>query len=149
MLTVPTKIKKILVLLDGSQNSFRDPDEAIMLARTHNSEITGLNVIEFYAIGFQPFTSITIHSPIEKVLEKESKKFMEQAKLRCAENGVLFSSRIIHGPEGSTIISFIQKTKLDLIVIGSRGRGAIREVFLGSVSNYVLHKSLTPVMIVK
>jgi len=144
-----SKIRKILVLLDGSQNSFRALDEAIILARAHNSTITGLNVIEFYTMGFQPFTSITVHSPIEKVLEKESKKFMEQAKLRCAENGVSFSSRIIHGPEGSTIVSFIQKNKFDLIVVGSRGRGAIREVFLGSVSNYVLHRIRDPVLIVK
>lgn len=148
-MTIPIKIKKILVLLDGSQNSFRALDYAIILAQAHNSKITALNVIEFYTMGFQPFTSITVHSPIEKVLEKESRKFMEQAKLRCTQNGVPFSSKIIHGPEGLTIVSFIQKTKFDLVVVGSRGRGAIREVFLGSVSNYVLHKSSVPVMIVK
>ena len=42
---ISTKIKKILILLDGSQNSFRALDEAIILARAHNSIITGLNVI--------------------------------------------------------------------------------------------------------
>ena len=144
-----SKIKKILVLLDGSKNSFRALDQAIVLAQSHNSTIVGLNVIEFYTMGFQPFTSITVHSPIEKVLEKESKKFLEQAKIRCNENGVLFSSKIIHGPEGRTIVSFIQKNKFDLVVIGSRGQGAIREVFLGSVSNYVLHRTHIPVLVVK
>jgi nucleotide-binding universal stress UspA family protein len=34
-------------------------------------------------------------------------------------------------------------------VIGSRGMGAVKEIFLGSVSNYVLHKSKKPVLIVK
>ena len=47
---------------------------------------------------------------------------MDQAKLRCTENGVLFSSRIIHGPEGRTIVSFIQKNKFDLIVMCSHRR---------------------------
>ena len=37
----------------------------------------------------------------------------------------------------------------DLIVIGSRGMGAIKEFFLGSTSNYVMHKSKKPVLIVK
>ena len=145
---IPIKIRKILVLLDGSQNSFRSLDYAIILTQAHNSKITGLNVIEFYTIGFQPFISITVRSPIEKALEKESRKFMKQAKLRCIQNDVPFSSKIIHGPEGLTIVSFIQKTKFDLVV-SSRGRGTIREIFLASVSNYVLHKSSVPVMIVK
>ena len=37
----------------------------------------------------------------------------------------------------------------DLIVIGSRGMSATKEFFLGSTSNYVMHKSKKPVLIVK
>ncbi len=143
------KLNKILVLLDGSQNSFRALDEAITLAKAYHAEITGLNVVSFYTMGFQPFTSITIHSPIEKILETESLKFMKQAELRCTINNISFFSRIIHGPEGPTIVSFIKKNKFDLIVIGSRGRSTPREIFLGSVSNYVLHKITIPILIVK
>ncbi|MBM2819808.1 MAG: Universal stress protein [Nitrosarchaeum sp.] len=36
-----------------------------------------------------------------------------------------------------------------MIVIGSRGRGVVRELFLGNVSNYVIHSSKIPVRIVK
>ena len=100
-------------------------------------------------MGFQPFTSITIHSPIEKILEKESLQFLKQAKSKCNKNGVSFSSVFIYGPEGHTIVSFIQKNKFDLVIVGSRDRSSIREIFLGSVSNYVLHKTRTPVLIVK
>jgi len=42
-----------------------------------------------------------------------------------------------------------KKNKFDLIVIGSRGMGSAKEIFLGSTSNYVLHKSKIPVLIVK
>ncbi|MEO2220658.1 MAG: universal stress protein, partial [Nitrosopumilus sp.] len=37
----------------------------------------------------------------------------------------------------------------DMIVMGSRGRSTTKEIFFGSVSNYVVHTSKIPVVIVK
>ena len=70
---------------------------------------------------------------IEKIPEKEPIQFLKQAKSRCNENDV----------------SFIQKNKFDLIIVGSRDRISMREIFLGSVLNYVLHKTCTPVLVVE
>ncbi|MFQ5573134.1 MAG: universal stress protein, partial [Nitrosopumilaceae archaeon] len=52
---------------------------------------------------------------------------------------------------GFDIVKFAhnKKNKIDLIVIGARGLGSVKEVFLGSVSNYVVHKSKIPVVLVK
>ena len=47
------------------------------------------------------------------------------------------------------ILGLIRLYKIDLVVIGDRGMGAAKEIFLGSVSNYVLHKSKKPVLVVK
>lgn len=74
---------------------------------------------------------------------------MEKAKKICAQNGILFYEKILHGDEGPRIVKFAHEKSFDLIVIGSRGMGSIKEMFLGSTSNYVLHKSKIPVLIVK
>ena len=138
------KIKKILVPLDGSANSFRGLDVAIHMARENHATITGL-----YVVGMaKPRTNEPISS-LEKILLDNAQKIMKKAKLRAAKKGILFYDRVSYGNDGERIVDVAQKKNFDLIVIGSRGLGAAKEIFLGSTSNYVLHKSKKPVLIVK
>ncbi len=137
-------IKKILVPLDGSKNSMRGLDEAIYLARQCHAIVTGLYVIPLS----KPKTDAQI-SYIEKYLLENASKFMSKAKKRAAQNGIDFLDDIIYGDEGSKIVNYANTKKFDIIVIGSRGMSSLKETFLGSTSNFVLHKSKIPVLIVK
>lgn len=138
------KIKKILVPLDGSKNSFRGLDEAIYLARQCHATVTGL-----YVTPMSPPQTDEQISYMEKYLLKNAAKFMAKAKKRAAQNGILFDDKLVYGDEGPKILKFAKDNKFDLIVIGSRGMSSVKELFLGSTSNYVLHKSPIPVLIVK
>jgi nucleotide-binding universal stress UspA family protein len=138
------KIRKILVPIDGSKNSFRGLDYAIHLARQCGATVTGFNVIPFY-----PKSLLLTPISYEKELIKKAREFMAKAKTRSAQNGIVFNEKITDGHEVDEIIGFANDKNFDLIVIGARGMGSVKEVFLGSVSNGVLHKSKIPVMIVK
>ena len=138
------KIKKILVPLDGSANSFRGLDVAIQMARESHATVTGL-----YVVGIvKPRTNDSITS-LEKILLGHAQKLMKKAKLKAAKKGILFFDRVSYGDDGKRIVEIADKQNFDLIVIGSRGMGAAKELFLGSTSNYVLHKSKKPVLVVK
>ena len=137
-------IKKILVPLDGSKNSFRGLDEAIYVARQCHATITGLYVTPMSA----PQTDEQI-SYMEKYLLKNAAKFMAKAKKRAAQNGILFNDKLVYGDEGPKILKFAKDKKFDLIVIGSRGYSGVKEVFLGSVATAIVHKSKIPVLVVK
>jgi nucleotide-binding universal stress UspA family protein len=138
------KIKQILVPLDGSPNSFRGLDVAINMARQCHATITGL-----YVVGIvKPRTSEPISSP-EKLFLEHAQKIMKKAKLKAAKKGILFFDRVSYGDCEKRIVDVAQRKNFDLIVIGSRGMGSAKEIFLGSTSNYVLHKSKKPVLIVK
>lgn len=141
---IKNKIQKILVPLDGSENSFRGLDTAIIFARNCQAVITGL-----YVTPLSPPISDAQRAYIKNYLLKRANKFMKKAKTRSAQNGILFNEKIMYGEEGSKIVKFAHDRKFDLIVIGSRGMGSIKEVFLGSTSNYVIHKSVIPVLVVK
>ncbi|MBT8242126.1 MAG: universal stress protein [Nitrosopumilus sp.] len=138
------QIKKILVPLDGSSNSFRGLDVAIHMARESHATITGL-----YVAGIVKSRANGPITPLEKILLGHAQKIMKKAKLKAAKKGILFFDRVTYGDNGKRIVEIADKQNFDLIVIGSRGMGAAKEIFLGSTSNFVLHKSKKPVLIVK
>ncbi len=138
------KIEKILVPLDGSKNSLRGLDEAIYLARQCQATITGLYIIPIY-----PRNLADAIMPFQIHLNKEAKKFMDSAKKRSAQKGIDFKSKIIFGSPTVEIEELSKKGKFDIIVIGTRGQSGLKEVFLGSVANAIVHKSKIPVLVVK
>lgn len=142
---IKKKISKILVPLDGSQNAQRGLEFAITLARSSNAIITGV-----YSIHAPPHSEFRGVGSVEKSLNKEVKKILEGAKTLAAQNGIVFKTKILRGDVGYNIVKFAQgKEKFDMIVIGSRGRSSAKEMFFGSTSNYVIHTSKIPVVVVK
>ena len=137
-------IKRILVPLDGSKNSFRGLDEAIIVAINCHASLTGL-----YVTPLSPPASNAQKAYIKNYLLKRASKFMEKAYSRCAQNGIVFFENMLYGDEGPKIVKFAHDRKFDLIVVGSRGMGSLKEMFLGSISNYVVHKAKILVLIVK
>jgi len=140
------KTKKILVPLDGSKNSIRGLDMAIHIARQSQGTILALTIKAvpgIYAMHPLGFLGIT-----EK---NEAKKIIDNAKVRAAKKGIKLTAKSLVGDPGYDIARFVNnsKNKIDLVVIGARGRSSAKEIFLGSTSNHVLHKSKKPVLIVK
>lgn len=141
---IKPKIRKILVPLDGSESSFKGLDEAIYLARQCNATITGMHVISIY-----PKKWNDLINPLKTRLFKEAEKIMDKAELISAQKGIVFQKKVIYGDVKSSIIDSVRQQRFDLVVIGSRGFGPVKEIFLGSVSNAVLHQSKIPVLVVK
>ena len=145
MIVIKKKISKILVPLDGSKNSIRGLETAITLARSCGATLTGI-----YSIYAPPHSEFRGVGSVEKSLNVEVKKFMEEAKVLSAKNGIVFNEKILRGEIGYNIIKMAHgKGNFDMIVMGSRGRSSTKAMFFGSVSNYVIHASKIPVVIVK
>ena len=142
---IKKKISKILVPLDGSKNSQRGLEMAITLARQCGATITGV-----FSIHAPPHSEFRGVGSVEKSLNREVKKIMEESKTLAAKNGIVFKEKLMRGDIGYNIVKLAQgKEKFDMIVIGSRGRSSAKELFFGSVSNYVIHTAKIPVLVVK
>ena len=143
---IKKKVTKILVPLDGSKNSQRGLEMAISVARQFGATITGV-----YSIYAPPHSEFRGVGSVEESLNEEVKKIMDNAKVLAAQNGIVFKEKLMRGDIGYNIIKLAhnKKEKFNLIIIGNRGRGSLKEMFFGSVSNYVIHASKIPVLLVK
>jgi nucleotide-binding universal stress UspA family protein len=141
---IKKRITNILIPIDGSKNSLRALGMGIYLAKTHKANLFGLHVIDL-----QTVFKYSALDPIAKRFELEAKQIIKKVNNNCSKNHVSFSSKILHGRTGPSIVKFAQKQRFDIIVIGARGLGSFSGMVLGSVSNYIVQKSKIPVLIIK
>jgi nucleotide-binding universal stress UspA family protein len=141
-------MKKIMVCLDGSKNSLRGLDKAILFAKQSDGEIIGVHS----DTSFSAFSAVRAPILPEKKWKKEAKALMYVAKKRAEKNKINFVGIVIGGhTSGIDLTTFAnnQRNEIEQIVIGSRGMGFPKELFFGSTSNFILHKARAPVTVIK
>src|SRR3989442_15750902 len=134
--------KSILVAWDGSEHAKRALAEAVDLARTQDARLTLLTVAAPLHVwpGYVPPIS-------EADLESEAEQILAEGEALVPE-GIPVSGRTAAGHPGTELLKRAAAADHDLIVMGSRGRGAVRSAFLGSVSHFVLNHATVPVLVV-
>ncbi len=141
----PTFRKEILVAVDGSEGSLHALGAAVELAKALGGRLTLLEVIEEQ--GPLP-TRTELPPPGETRTEYLARKRFEP--VRGVENqGVPWVRRVVEGSPPETICRVANELGSDLIVVGSRGLGALARVVLGSVSGYVVHHAPCPVLVTR
>ncbi len=97
------------------------------------------NVEQFLAIAQQQ---------LDRAVE-QSRQWLTGLEKQAQEAGVAASWDWATGEPGPQVCHHAKDWKADLIVLGRRGRSGLAEVFLGSVSNYVLHRAHCSVLVVQ
>ncbi|MDE1843884.1 MAG: universal stress protein [Thaumarchaeota archaeon] len=154
---VVQKYGKILVPYDGSSFSKNALSEALDMAKTFNSKIYILSVIEIASDIPPGVLSEVINKKLDKLKReiKLPKKFSTSTKLQhqiseCTKYGVEVQVEILIGNAADSILKFTRHNKIDLIIIGSQGlRGMKKLTALGSVSRRVSEEAKCPVMIIR
>ena len=146
-------INKILVATDGSNLADKSLDFALDLAKKYSAEVTILTVVDLPSNSFwvqgTTFAPISSQKYLEK-LEKFHKKILTEAVKKAKESAQIYvTKRLLDGRPAEKIIEVAKEGSFDLIVMGSRGLGGIKEFFLGSVSDRVADEASCPVLIVK
>ncbi|GAA0145236.1 hypothetical protein Leryth_011051 [Lithospermum erythrorhizon] len=99
-----------------------------------------------YAAGV---TSPELLTTIREKQQNTSTALLEMAKNICEKYGVQASTACEVGDPKEVICEAVEKLKIQLLVVGSHGRGAVKRALLGSVSDYCINYAKCPVLVVK
>jgi nucleotide-binding universal stress UspA family protein len=155
--------QKILVAVDRSPVSEQVFARALALAETSHATLIILSAIELdygniyvnpsiYAGG----ESITInHAAMKIYLEKQEQErdqglaFLQDLARQANAVGVATEISQQLGDPGRSICDFAKTQAVDLIVVGRRGHKGLNELWMGSVSNYIMHHAPCSVLIIQ
>ncbi|MEW6572868.1 MAG: universal stress protein [Bacillota bacterium] len=144
---------KTLVLFDGSENALRAVGFAGKMAKkiAPDIQVTLLQVVEFWETGAWGF--LTLSEEKEKELISKAKQQaavgLEKAKEMLKDTGAVVDTVILIGEPIPAILDYAEQNRPDLIIMGSRGMGPVRELVLGGICHKVLQLSKQPVVVVK
>ncbi|NHM27229.1 universal stress protein [Desulfofundulus sp. TPOSR] len=143
---------KILLAVDGSENSMRAARQALRLSKLNPEvAVTALYVgPSCYKLFPEPGVCAWLQQKeLDQEIEARAEKVFAAVEKIFRAEGQAVAAAVERGDAAEAICRLAAEGQFDLIVIGSRGFGDIKSLFLGSVSHKVLHLSPCPVMIVR
>ncbi len=146
--------KRLLVAVDCSEQSDKALDHAVALADKFGSELKLLAVvpsISHYVLSEE--STYTTYN-IQQFLDKAQSFFNDvlsdaEERVRSRHADIKVSTILREGRPSAIIVDVAEKEECDMIIIGSRGRGGITGLVLGSTSHRVVDSCIKPVMIIK
>ncbi len=148
-------IKNVLIAVDGSKNSDRALDFGLDLAEKYGAVVTALNVSDSPPMGAVPMEPTMISGASMGAFSKNLQKFHEEtlnkavAYAKSVKPDVVVFPKFREGHPSSEIVAEAKEGGFDVVVVGHRGSGRVREMFMGSVSEKVVHSAPCSVIIVR
>ena len=148
-------IKNIVVAIDGSENSDRALDFALDLADKYSAAVTVFNVSESPAMGVVPQQPMDYSGSGMVVFSKDFGKLHDEilnkavAYAKALKPNLAVSSKLREGDPASEIVAAAKEGGFDVVVVGHKGAGRVKEMFLGSVSEKMVHLAPCIVVIVR
>jgi nucleotide-binding universal stress UspA family protein len=137
----------ILVAIDGSPDADQALTQALDLAESERAHLTLFSAVVTPPAAAYIGAGGGVAAALARDAETETEEALREAVERVPDR-VSVSTVLSREPVRPALIQQTTAGHHDLVVMGSRGRGALRSVLLGSVSHYVLNHSPVPVLIV-
>ncbi len=153
-------INKILVAVQRFENNQSIFKTAVSLAQTNDAELMLLHIMSETEANYPELLTYTYFPMVDnheyEAYQKQLKEyrqwglnFLQDLTKEATARGVDTEFTQLTGNPGRMICELAGNWSADLILVGSRGLKGLKEMFLGSVSNYVTHHAPCSVLIVR
>jgi nucleotide-binding universal stress UspA family protein len=140
-------MKKIVIATDGSTSAQQAVEFGLELAAEQEAEPIFVHVVP--AVDVLPAGGFGVTTARLHNVTGDDRAPLDEAARLAVEHGMHARTELLKGDTVNEIVAYADDIDADLIVIGSRGHGAVLNALLGSVSHGVLHEARRPVLIVR
>jgi nucleotide-binding universal stress UspA family protein len=142
-----------LIATDGSKYSENAILKGMELAKSMDAKVYVL-----YVLDTREYVPSMLNEPVplgskwdvtEEMVQQEGNDAIKYAKKVAEDKGVECESVILKGRAAHEILEFAEHNKVDMIIVGTLGKGGVERFLLGSVSDKVVRYSPTSVLVVK
>ena len=143
------KLKKVLVPTDFSESARHALTYATSFALEYRAELTLLHVVENLTVGY---ASDLFPVPMQEVFQEISgyaKTELAKLGALAREKGLTVVEQVAQGKPSAEIIRFARESEIDMIVLGTHGKGMLDQALFGSTTERVVRRAPCPVLTVR
>lgn len=141
-------IKKIICALDLSQHSTLVAEYAVTMAKAFDAEIIAVYaapaLTQYVGFHVPPSSIENFVGEIVTGAEKTMQEFVEENFKDVKATG-----KVVNGYAAEEILSIIDNSDADLLIMGTHGRKGIDRILFGSVAEKVVKSAKVPVMTIR
>lgn len=138
-------MKKLLLATDLSEASSSATEQAFELASRLGASLLIVSVIDPGSLLLPGGRFRARVDQVRERREKQAQALVERGRIE----GIDVSFLVWTGDPGDQIVSAAEAERVDMVLVGSHGRGAVGRLFLGSVSEHVVRNAPCPVLVVR
>jgi nucleotide-binding universal stress UspA family protein len=139
-------LKRILVPTDFSEGACHALRYGISFAREYKAEVLLLHVVESVAA---PYASDLFPVPMAEVFQEISaiaKKELAALVAEVRSHGIEAREHVVQGKPSTEIVRIAREDAVDMIIMGTHGRGVLDHALFGSTTERVVRKAPCPVL---
>lgn len=137
--------KKVLVPVDGSDAAERAFKEAVQIALRNDAELIVFNAVDDLVRYGNVDQAIEIYEYTREISNDLVNNYTDAAK----DTGLTVTSEVIKGDARHAIENYVEENGIDLVVMGSTGKGNLERIVMGSVSSFIVRNVKCNVLIVR
>lgn len=135
----------VLLPTDGSEYAAAAADSGIDLATHHDAAV---HVVSVADTG--PLSDLRLPgdaASAEEAMQGRAQEYVDEIVERAADAGLEVTGTVLDGAPEHELLEYAREHDVDVVVMGTRGRGGVHRMAMGSVTDHVVRFGDVPVFV--